>query len=394
MPKATRQVILLTAPNIFKEACDMMQSYFDFQATAQPGLLPWARQPLTKRASGASMETDPVSQAFPDMAAFLSKCRAGAEKLLQEEAELAFLSQVRCGETQQINNQGFLSGLLYGTGVSDAARMSREAFITGSLMQLYEMSGEMENDHFQNHDAFTTLLNPDVEMYRVFEAVSRVPISDSQRMALLRFFQEIDDWHELIRDHLLTLQEIFKAAFPQVKNRFHQKVKELEQAGKSAEPFHWLERMGSDTSTFRTEDPYHLQVSLTYFNYIGFAFTFRPNLPLKIHHGVLFEELSALRDGRKARDQLTEQQLKAISDPTRLAIIRLLHEGEQYVQQLADALGLTPATLSHHISQLHQALLLSLRVEGRRSYYSINPAELTGLAKDLSRLAGEGKEET
>ena len=100
-----------------------------------------------------------------------------------------------------------------------------------------------------------------------------------------------------------------------------------------------------------------------------------------------------MQDARQARDKLTERQLKAIADPTRLGIVRLLQEDEQYVQQLADALELTPATLSHHISQLLQALLVKIRVEGRRSYYSLNRPELAALAEDLHRLGGHKEEE-
>jgi len=104
--------------------------------------------------------------------------------------------------------------------------------------------------------------------------------------------------------------------------------------------------------------------------------------------GILVDDLSALQDRQRVRDELTERQLKAIADQTRLEILRSLSRGEQYVQQLADQLQLTAATLSHHLNQLLAVMLVGLRGEGRRNYYHLNRNELSALAADLNRLAG------
>lgn len=109
--------------------------------------------------------------------------------------------------------------------------------------------------------------------------------------------------------------------------------------------------------------------------------------------GLLFDELDALQDQHKARNQLTEQQLKAIADPTRLSILRALSQGERYSNQLAQALSLTPATLSHHMSALSSQMLVGLRTQGRRKYYHINREEVFALAEDLKKLAPDTKEE-
>lgn len=109
--------------------------------------------------------------------------------------------------------------------------------------------------------------------------------------------------------------------------------------------------------------------------------------------GLLFSELNQLKDRSKYRDKMAKKQLKAISDPTRYEIIRQLSIRPQYVQELADALGLTAATLSHHLAILQQAMLVGVRIEGRRSYYSINEEELKQLAEVLENMASRSRTE-
>jgi DNA-binding transcriptional ArsR family regulator len=101
----------------------------------------------------------------------------------------------------------------------------------------------------------------------------------------------------------------------------------------------------------------------------------------------LFSELDKLENKSKRRDQMAQRQLKAISDPTRYKIIRQLSLRPHYVQELADRLKLTAATLSHHLDHLLQVRLVGVIIEGRRSYYNLNADELTELSKTLKHMA-------
>lgn len=63
--------------------------------------------------------------------------------------------------------------------------------------------------------------------------------------------------------------------------------------------------------------------------------------------------------------------MAALSDPKRIALLRLLRGGEANVQQLADELDLTHRNASHHAAILHRAGLLSRRRDGRQAVYAI-----------------------
>ncbi|WP_141506187.1 metalloregulator ArsR/SmtB family transcription factor [Paenibacillus luteus] len=63
---------------------------------------------------------------------------------------------------------------------------------------------------------------------------------------------------------------------------------------------------------------------------------------------------------------------KALADATRIKLLILLAEGEQNGQVLAEKLGVTPATITHHATKLREASLINERREKNTIYFSLN----------------------
>lgn len=81
----------------------------------------------------------------------------------------------------------------------------------------------------------------------------------------------------------------------------------------------------------------------------------------------------------------------ALSDATRIAILRMLRGGERCVCELQDELAAAQSRLSFHLRVLKDAGLVSDRREGRWSYYRIVPdslAEVHDLAVDMQPERG------
>jgi predicted transcriptional regulator len=74
---------------------------------------------------------------------------------------------------------------------------------------------------------------------------------------------------------------------------------------------------------------------------------------------------------------------KALSDANRLRIVALLAREALPVEQLAERLGLSSSTVSHHLARLSKAGLVSARAEG---YYSVYQLELKALTDMAQRL--------
>ncbi len=85
--------------------------------------------------------------------------------------------------------------------------------------------------------------------------------------------------------------------------------------------------------------------------------------------------------------------LKALSDASRLRIIRLLAERPMVVTELARALGLTPATAVHHLARLREAGLVDSRE--RRPYveYALVEGRLAEIARQLEATGRVGTAE-
>lgn len=66
------------------------------------------------------------------------------------------------------------------------------------------------------------------------------------------------------------------------------------------------------------------------------------------------------------------RQAKAISDPTRLRMLKLIEGGELCVCEIMAVLGLGQSTASKHLGILKTAGLIERRKNGTWSYYRLN----------------------
>lgn len=69
--------------------------------------------------------------------------------------------------------------------------------------------------------------------------------------------------------------------------------------------------------------------------------------------------------------------VKAMADETRQCILLLLQGGEMNERDIVAHMGLTQPTISHHLSLLRRANLVSARREGKYVFYRANPACVT-----------------
>ena len=80
--------------------------------------------------------------------------------------------------------------------------------------------------------------------------------------------------------------------------------------------------------------------------------------------------------------QATAQLFKALADPARVKIVNRLARSEAPVCacEFIPALGLSQATVSHHLKKLTQVGLLEREQRGKWAYFSLNPQAAAQLA--------------
>ena len=77
----------------------------------------------------------------------------------------------------------------------------------------------------------------------------------------------------------------------------------------------------------------------------------------------------------------TADVFKALADPARVKIVNQLARAEEPVCacEIAPGLGLSQATVSHHLKKLTDAGLLDREQRGKWAFFSLNPVALSNL---------------
>ena len=76
--------------------------------------------------------------------------------------------------------------------------------------------------------------------------------------------------------------------------------------------------------------------------------------------------------------------LKALAEPHRRAILRLVSHDPRSVGEIASHLDITPQAVSRHLKVLHEAGLVDERREGTRHLFLVNPGGFTAVQEFLA----------
>jgi DNA-binding transcriptional ArsR family regulator len=87
-----------------------------------------------------------------------------------------------------------------------------------------------------------------------------------------------------------------------------------------------------------------------------------------------------------AADAATDEALRALAEPRRRAILRLVAHDELAAGEIAQAFEVTRTAVSQHLTVLRNAGLVSERRVGTRRYYRARPEGLAGLREFLEDM--------
>ncbi|MDD4291368.1 MAG: metalloregulator ArsR/SmtB family transcription factor [Clostridia bacterium] len=198
-------------------------------------------------------------------------------------------------------------------------------------------------------------------------------ISDKTRLRLM-------DYLLCIKEYSVKMNAIVEEAI----TLFNEKKRELERiADKAAEEFgkecdmaggicNWLKNAGLTIN----DDDFTLYVSVMNPLIISAEHHAVKDCIHAVHYGVLFDEIRRLMRNSKNGIEFAKKQFKSIGDSTRYNILCALKSGRKCGQELVELTGLTPATISHHMNDLSSYMLVDVSVDGKKTLYSLNEAEI------------------
>lgn len=80
---------------------------------------------------------------------------------------------------------------------------------------------------------------------------------------------------------------------------------------------------------------------------------------------------------------VTDDVFAVIAEATRRDILVSLRSGDKAVGELVEELAASQPTISKHLKVLREADLVSMRAQGQKRYYALNPKPLAGIASWL-----------
>ncbi len=79
--------------------------------------------------------------------------------------------------------------------------------------------------------------------------------------------------------------------------------------------------------------------------------------------------------------------LKALADPTRMRIVQMLREREQYAQEIVGKLGISQSAVSRHLGTLESAGIVTVRPVQGMKYYALDREFLRSLGGYIDNIA-------
>ena len=82
--------------------------------------------------------------------------------------------------------------------------------------------------------------------------------------------------------------------------------------------------------------------------------------------------------------------IRALADPTRREILRMLRDGELAAGEIAARFEMTAPTVSHHLSVLKDAGLVQAERNGRSVVYSLDTTVVQEFLGEILQFFGKG----
>jgi ArsR family transcriptional regulator, arsenate/arsenite/antimonite-responsive transcriptional repressor len=89
---------------------------------------------------------------------------------------------------------------------------------------------------------------------------------------------------------------------------------------------------------------------------------------------------------------MLDETLRALGDPTRREILRVLRAGDLTAGDIASRFPMTAASVSHHLSVLKEAGLIRAQRDGRNLIYSLETTVFQEFLQQMLELFGKGDE--
>lgn len=231
------------------------------------------------------------------------------------------------------------------------------------------------------------LSNPDEEeivinnLEDVLNLLNKLGVEDSMKIQLINLYHNRYEVVENLSKLLQQCVPVCQKHYPVIKEEFEKAVKLLKETEN-------LEALLNSSYGIKIEIPPSGEIYSNIFCYNHLSMIDTKD-KLTFYIGIYFFDYLNSKSENIFNDEQIVADLKALGDQTRLKMIHLLTNKKMYVQELAEVLELTPATVSHHINILLKSGLISITVDAdkaRKIYYETNAEKIESLGDTIKSL--------
>ncbi|SHO46947.1 ArsR/SmtB family transcription factor [Anaerocolumna xylanovorans] len=258
--------------------------------------------------------------------------------------------------------------------------------IDSIMLDMFENWAKSINDTGQKEEKFKDLTD-------IITFLRGVEEDDSTKLRLIMLFTERHTVLPRIQEFVKKGVEVLKEYYHIIQEDFDSAVVTLKDKKNMEDCLDKLEvlKLGD-------VDGMTVQPCIVAYNQLSIDWFDEDNRDIMADTGIYMFLPEAMTNDFSGNDARIVSALKALGDATRLKIIHMLSGKKMYIQEIADDLSLTPATVSHHMNILLQERLISITVDTTRSkkiFYEINASKMKELGEVIKLLGtlAEGNQE-
>lgn len=224
----------------------------------------------------------------------------------------------------------------------------------------------------------------DMEKDEFMKSLEKLDAKDSVKWNIWRVFNDFDNHLDLLMDVMEQMIPIMKRIY---KNYVHCFQPFYTYWNKICEEERFVEQM-SIMLKIDLMDASNIKIYPSWMgcNGVRLYSSYRDENQMYLFLGLIFKDEGVLVSSTMTREELCGS-LKILSDASKYEIMNLIKTERLYGSQLAEKLGLSTATISHHVNALSCAGLITLEKDSNRVYYRLNKSQvgilLDQLRKDL-----------
>lgn len=251
-----------------------------------------------------------------------------------------------------------------------------------------------EIEHFDNEEIFRVILKNSEEIFErdlseyaklthaeftktdhLMTFVNEFNLSENEKWKLLLIMQKPQEYYlnfaTLIQNHLIVFEKsknTIKSSLDKLLVKFNKTIAHEDK----------IVQYLSDFNITNCDINVMSPSMITAYGIILFADT--------CYFGIMAEEALTEFGFESNSKEYLQTCLKAFSDNSKLEILKTLKVSPKYATELAIQLGLTPATVSHHMSVLLSAKLVYVEKSGGKYYYHLNENSVKEVLDQLREL--------